>query len=759
MAQGNENNLYFTDSPIETPEQDILGRNAFVEQFAQTITSRQSKESLVIAFYGPWGSGKSSVLNLLQQRIASETREKIGIVRFDPWYFNSQEQLLQTFFGELSRSLLLFTKDKSIANVFKRYANALSVISVEFKPKFSLGPISVDLGSVTNKGNESPENLRQNIQKSVYAANAKVLILIDNLDRLDPPELLLMFKLVRLCSDFPGFIFILAFDHEQVLNLLKKGEVDINFLEKMIQVDIDLPVIDQAQIDRLVMKSLDKITIAEGMKPSQDTSERFINAYNNYVSGIAIPNLRSAKRYLNAITFSFPLIKDEVDYSDFLLLEVLRVFFPDIHESIYLHREEFTNYDAPIWNDVNVGFDYQSSSERVKFFKSFTEIIGEKRKTMSKDIVVGLLCELFPTFREFIINPTKPKAVKFEQEFVIQKRLADINHFNKYFQLQILTYDIPTSELEQFVSRLTNERDEQAVFSAISKYFDQGKLSRFFNKIPVYLGDIPASSKLVLAKAIASFSANFNDTIMVNDIETLSDINSVSIDAIRFLLKILKTLTDDNRDAKEIVNYIFLSSTSIRFSLLSFAAFARRVDLVYASKKYYAQMLSERIKSEIVDKKLNIFTAYPDSFLDIILLWSDLAGISGRADLERYLEELTKVEPASIAKFLSAFLVLDENNILQLDYDSLTRCYNEHHVMSAIKKLSDMSAFSPDEVRAIKEFTGIYLKQFPELEFRAESTFEISDTVDEKDNDWNEILNTEPSPDSDTPEQPNVSSE
>lgn len=215
MSQNSTGKIYFSDSPIDKPEQDILGRNAFVEQFAKTIINRQSEESLVIAFYGPWGAGKSSVLNLLQERIKSQKADlKIGIVRFDPWYFNSQEQLLQTFFAELSRSISQLTKSKNLLNIFKRYANTLSSIAVEFKPKFSLGPVSIDLGNVTNQSNESPEQLRSRIQASISGANAKVLILVDNLDRLDPPELLLMFKLVRLCSDFrDSFLFLPSIMH------------------------------------------------------------------------------------------------------------------------------------------------------------------------------------------------------------------------------------------------------------------------------------------------------------------------------------------------------------------------------------------------------------------------------------------------------------------------------------------------------------------------------------------------------------------
>jgi predicted KAP-like P-loop ATPase len=324
--------MYIDDSPIGTIEEDRLSRSNFVRRLADTLLAWQSDKSLVIGLYGPWGSGKSSVLKMLADVIRNEPRleqnDRVLLIEFDPWFFNSAEQLLKSFLGVLERRSAELIDDKSrrdtLKATFSKYASKLS-----FEPKLSF--MGLTLGtSIRTKDDpgESAESIRQELQQLLRDLRGRVLVLVDNLDRLEPEELMLVFKLIRLCSDFPRFTYVLAFDQQQVRNaLIHKLGIDPSYLSKIIQTDITLPAVDQTTIDEFADKSIDDIAAEAGIAFESDISERFGEIYRKAISASLISDLRTAKRYLNGFAFSMPLVKDKVNFADFLTLEALRVSF------------------------------------------------------------------------------------------------------------------------------------------------------------------------------------------------------------------------------------------------------------------------------------------------------------------------------------------------------------------------------------------------------------------------------------------------
>lgn len=87
------------DDPIQDPTDDLLGRSSFVEKLAEAISTATPTSTFVIALYGPWGSGKSSVKNLLLNRLRTQGGE-ITILEFSPWLISGQEQLVEAFFRD-----------------------------------------------------------------------------------------------------------------------------------------------------------------------------------------------------------------------------------------------------------------------------------------------------------------------------------------------------------------------------------------------------------------------------------------------------------------------------------------------------------------------------------------------------------------------------------------------------------------------------------------------------------------------------------
>lgn len=105
MANTSQQHHFSTDQPITSKKGDLLNRSSFAESLAVSIRNWKQKENLVIALYGQWGSGKSSVKNMTIESLKESKETCPTIVEFNPWHWAGQEQLAEAFFHEIGLSI------------------------------------------------------------------------------------------------------------------------------------------------------------------------------------------------------------------------------------------------------------------------------------------------------------------------------------------------------------------------------------------------------------------------------------------------------------------------------------------------------------------------------------------------------------------------------------------------------------------------------------------------------------------------------
>lgn len=101
MSEKTPKHLFSSNRPITSFAGDLLGRSEFAESLALAIKGWTGNDSLVIALYGPWGSGKSSIKNMALESLRKSKGECPYIVEFNPWQWAGQEQLAEAFFQEI----------------------------------------------------------------------------------------------------------------------------------------------------------------------------------------------------------------------------------------------------------------------------------------------------------------------------------------------------------------------------------------------------------------------------------------------------------------------------------------------------------------------------------------------------------------------------------------------------------------------------------------------------------------------------------
>lgn len=403
----------YADDPITSDDQDLLGRIPFVDRLLNQILSLPSPNSFVFGLHGTWGDGKTSVLKLLQQRLAKD--ENVITIAFNPWYFADQTALVQAFYGALEKELQTRYILSGLHRTIKRYKDLLTS---------GLRYLGVQLPV-----KDDPERLRSELESWIYRINCRLVIIIDDIDRLQPDEMLAVFKLPRLSARLPNTLFLLSFDNLVVSETLKNQKVEAEFLDKIIQKPVPLPRPEQRDIDRFLFFSdpigpeahrsgidrlLDELqTDSRKRKVFDEEMELF---YQTCLRRL-FRTIRQAKRYLNVLRATLPPIVDEVNLFDFFLLEALQVFFPKIYKDIWNNpwvylppwsQEIFLVHPFGLITDENER--YQRIQEHVQKL-----LDQESQKEVAREILEKVFfVEIKNAFRrmEDPITTTTRKAIK-----------------------------------------------------------------------------------------------------------------------------------------------------------------------------------------------------------------------------------------------------------------------------------------------------------------------------------------------------------
>lgn len=142
-----------SDQPIDSSKKDLFGRKNFSKKIAQIIAQRSEEASIVIGIHAPWGEGKTSVLNMIVEYLEEHIQKKdktlldghIVIVKFNPWRFPDEEQLLRNFFYSLASALetSIETKTEKVGIFGKKYSNAAAIFNI-LKLSAGWGVVSVE---------------------------------------------------------------------------------------------------------------------------------------------------------------------------------------------------------------------------------------------------------------------------------------------------------------------------------------------------------------------------------------------------------------------------------------------------------------------------------------------------------------------------------------------------------------------------------------------------------------------------------------
>ncbi|MGO9014023.1 MAG: P-loop NTPase fold protein [Dissulfurispiraceae bacterium] len=347
--------MFNPDQPVKTHKDDLLGRASFAKSLGNVILKYKEKDSLVIALFGEWGSGKTSIINMAMEEInrisSDDTSTRPIIFKFNPWIFSDQQQLIGQFFKQLSAILKRtdYAGDAKKAgeklDAYARFFEPLSLIPAIGPVAFILSKIFRDVGNAAKGWGKMKDadldGTKKALNDILFKMQRKIIVVIDDIDRLNNNEIRQIFQLVKSLGDFSNTVYLLAFDKQVVINALSKVQEGsgADYLEKVVQVPFEIPLISKQEVEQLLLSQLD--TLIKNIPESRWDQTYWGNIYHSGLRHF-FENIRDVTRYINSLRFSLEIVKDVVNPIDLLAITGLQVFIPDIYYGIRDNKDIFT---------------------------------------------------------------------------------------------------------------------------------------------------------------------------------------------------------------------------------------------------------------------------------------------------------------------------------------------------------------------------------------------------------------------------------
>lgn len=684
-----QNNQYLNDKSEVT--EDRFNRKPFAIRIAETIAGRTDAESLVIGMYGVWGEGKTTVLNYIRAELEENHPQKAIVVPFNPWRYGTEQELLHSFFETLADALdkPLYSKLQKAGKFLKEYGESfeflgspeLLSLASEFLKATPVGPIaSVGKGAtkaLVKHSEGNIENQKQKISEILLEAKQRIVIFIDDIDRLDKTEIQALFRLIKLTADFPYTCYVLSFDDEMVAAVLDEqyaGATNFtagrNFLEKIIQVPLHIPKAPQSLLRDYFYELLNKILDDAGIILDQKAQDDFVSMLITGME-VRITTPRACKRYINALAFAIPILKGEVNTVDLMLSEGMRLFFPELYTFIR-NNPEYIN--PKIHNSI--AWKENLFKKRIK---QFSDAALEKYNATEKEAALEVFTYLFPAYStdyetgELQYDHRRNQSV---EKWLQEKRIASEEYFERYFTYSVSDTDISESKIDDLLSIAESQTTEQ-VMATLQAQITNKNVESYMVKLRVREEQIKPETHIKLATAISNLGSLFPEPQNGNFFGN-TPLSHATIFVYQGIIKL------SSPQKNQLITDILNNAQPIYFGIRLFYRLrkARPNDesgfLTEADEQKYGELLVTRIESD-----------FPRVF-----------EMGDCHEIKSYVWIWGKYNPANIISYFDSLFADDRH------FFKLLRCYfpQEHFARERYDELT--SAISPEII--VKHLKRIY---------------------------------------------------
>ena len=311
----------------EDVDYDLVKRHGIINQLYRSIIHSQPEKSYVISLEGPWGVGKTTIINNTKKILERDTwhrQDLVVIDDFDPWVYGSQEALLLAMYDALLRHV-------GVKYSPFRSHKMLEQLSKAVVEEHVVGNILHSISANKTDRVDALQKIKKQISSFLESTGKTIVFFVDNLDRTNDTNIVFLFKLISTVFDLPRTVYVLSFERERVDAIFQNTqEINSRYTEKIIQQEIRVPPVNKVELENVYTTCINNLLVAYGVPFGK------VGDYQEIIGVILkkAPNLRKFKRLINSV-ISLVFCDDNIlDKHDLLAIEVIGFFNRDLYEEM-----------------------------------------------------------------------------------------------------------------------------------------------------------------------------------------------------------------------------------------------------------------------------------------------------------------------------------------------------------------------------------------------------------------------------------------
>jgi hypothetical protein len=657
------------DLPIHNLREDLLGRRETVHTLVSLIVLEQPS---VVGLTGGYGDGKTSVLNLTTSVLEEmENHKRPIVVRFNPWLPLDSDALVLSLLSAISQTIQSEYLIPRLSHESLQYAGTL----------IGMVPPLRNLKEIFKE--PSQQTRIRFLAESISRLPRRILVILDDLDRLQADELETIFKLLRGTEELSNITFLCSFALPELCAILKSTRPNQDtdrFVQKFFQTLVPLPKIDSGDLRRVFGDRVKAVREKLGF-PLPDTEQQFSKGIDQiWEEGGAkfFDNLRRIKRFLNKLGYSLSVIGAEVNLLDFIRLELIRDVWPALYESIYSNAELFfsTGFAIETWGR---GFSPLDEREGQKLrAKAYEPIISSI--PAEKQYILSSLEALFPQFASSRQSRVFGRETLDSAHAEMDRRICHPRFFRQYFLLRTPSELYSQTAWGAFYSAVRNATMDQALKRFNTEFNgmvnEEFKRWHFMHQISQRFDDFPIESAKGLCIGMARNSQLWQSDAFELAIATSS------------VITLHKKLS--NQNGQGFLEKLLRESTSDLFSLSLVAQLEEKLQKKEITTPINILALKRLLISRFREQYMgssppSVFEKYPSGIdaNQVMFAWRRL-GQEAEQDQRDYLEGELSRNPKSLDSFLKLMFrgidFLDDYAALKplIEYSELLKIVGEH---------------------------------------------------------------------------------
>ncbi len=460
------------DVEIKYLRQDRLGRGDYSRRIAKRICHAGDGPSVVFGLAGPWGSGKSSVLNMITEVLEEERSDYWSVVSFTPWSAGDPLALTEEFYNAIAAAMPEGqdgeTAKRLLAAAAPAGAAVLKVLGTSLVEKYvgkgfvkdALGVVSDTVadqaGDFASDVEPDPFSRRfTKISEAIGKTGKNFLVIVDDVDRLHSDELLSVMKAVRLLGRFDRVHYLLSYDEETVIDVLVETDLARNkrrraskYLEKIVQYPFVLPPIQLQHLATEFRSQLRGVATTHDAAFLSNTDGEFDGQGEDISDRVfaLLPTdrltLRSIYRLCNQVDIMLSLVGGtELDLFDATLMTFIRLEYPPLYTMLPRWRKELVG-SSPTW-------DQKPKLTATQRQEQVAELVDLAPESLEAELLYAVLVSLFPH--------TLPRPTGFYVRTRDTRcQVRDTTYFERYFAFGLPVRDIRDADVQGELAQLVH---------------------------------------------------------------------------------------------------------------------------------------------------------------------------------------------------------------------------------------------------------------------------------------------------------------